>query len=311
MSNRNVHRNSYIEHDFSDEDSSDSEGYLEDFRSLRGDRRESNRSLRSSRRSLRNSPPRSIELDDDSEHFPRQENGRSHRHQRDRRAGSAARSISTRADKKSKKHSSEMANSQDSESELGTRAKVQAKIREKIAQQHQSSLDESSSDFFKPKAQASVKPKVNDCAKKTNGTAKKVSAEAQTSTVKVATAKMHNESAKSSSAESTVATANTEQSGPIGIQSKTADLEWECEYCTFANEPNTRICAICCKTASNAPLKSSMAGNSTAVNASPETEAISRNEAAVTTDANVIDKSKGRERKLSKKISFWPGTKSK
>lgn len=31
--------------------------------------------------------------------------------------------------------------------------------------------------------------------------------------------------------------------------------EWECEYCTYVNEPNTKICSICCKTPSSKPLK--------------------------------------------------------
>lgn len=302
MSNRNAHRSSYIEHDFSDEDSSNSDGYLEDFRSVRnGDRRESHRSLRSSRRSLRNqSPP--LGWDDDSEEQQqRQENGRSGHH-RQRRAGSATRSV--RNDKKSRKNSSEI--TQDSGSELGTRAKVQAKIREKIAQQHQSSMDESSSDFFKPKTQTPSTTKTTTA----DGKVKKVSSEAQTSSVvktNGSRSTTDESSAKTSGTESATAMVVTvtkmSTSGAIGPPPKTPNFEWTCEYCTFANEANTKICAICCKTPSNAPLKAST---------NTVTDEIVDDSAKPNgTNENGIQDEKPKGRKLSKKISFWPGTKSK
>ncbi|XP_034471875.1 uncharacterized protein LOC117779705 [Drosophila innubila] len=41
----------------------------------------------------------------------------------------------------------------------------------------------------------------------------------------------------------------------LGPPPSTPDHEWECEFCTFVNEPNIKICAICCKTPSKPPEK--------------------------------------------------------
>lgn len=312
LSNRNVHRNSYIEHDLTDEDSSDSDGYLEDFRSLRGDRRESNRSLRSSRRSLKSSPPHSIDYDDDSENFSRNES--SARNSRSRRSGSAARSISSRTEKKLKKTTSDVANRQDSESELGTRAKVQAKIREKIAQQ-QSSLDESSSDFWKPKSNQTPS-KTNKNAdssdtqtSKSNGKVKKVSTEVQTSTTAVKTAQKTPAENVPRMVATTTSSVPDKVDALLGPPPKTPNFEWECEYCTFANEANTKICSICCKTPSNAPSKLLKAANAPTTNGTKLNKNVDGVAAAAAAIPETTDTPKGR--KLSKKISFWPGTKTK
>jgi hypothetical protein len=47
----------------------------------------------------------------------------------------------------------------------------------------------------------------------------------------------------------------TEQSAVKQVTTKDAqssapppDVSWECEHCTFVNEPDTKICSICCKT---------------------------------------------------------------
>lgn len=297
MSARNVHRNSYIEDELSDEGSSDSEGYLDDFRSLRGDRRESHRSLRS-RRSIRSSPPRSIDFDEDSESFSRNESSRNNR----RRSSSSAKNANARNERVTKKNTSDTGNTQDSESELGTRAKVQAKIREKIAQQ-QSSLDESSSDFFKPKTNSTTKNgEGKPATSKINGKAKKVSAEVQTnaSVLKTEPKTAEHSSKPPLNEATTVSTEPTAQKAP--------SLEWQCEFCTFANELNTKICAICCRTPTNAPVNIQKA-NSTGEAANTIAPAVD-DEVSKTT-GSTMGESKGRERKLSKKISFWPGTKSK
>ncbi|XP_073822708.1 linear Ubiquitin E3 ligase isoform X6 [Musca autumnalis] len=39
----------------------------------------------------------------------------------------------------------------------------------------------------------------------------------------------------------------------LGPPPSTPDQEWECEFCTFVNEPNIKICTICCKTPSKPP----------------------------------------------------------
>ncbi|XP_023166274.2 uncharacterized protein LOC111596335 isoform X2 [Drosophila hydei] len=41
----------------------------------------------------------------------------------------------------------------------------------------------------------------------------------------------------------------------LGPPPSTPDHEWECEFCTFVNEPNIKICAICCKTPCKQPAK--------------------------------------------------------
>ncbi|XP_017857228.1 PREDICTED: uncharacterized protein LOC108609951 isoform X1 [Drosophila arizonae] len=41
----------------------------------------------------------------------------------------------------------------------------------------------------------------------------------------------------------------------LGPPPSTPDHEWECEFCTFVNEPNIKICAICCKTPCKQPVK--------------------------------------------------------
>ncbi|XP_030555098.1 uncharacterized protein LOC115758543 isoform X2 [Drosophila novamexicana] len=41
----------------------------------------------------------------------------------------------------------------------------------------------------------------------------------------------------------------------LGPPPTTPDHEWECEFCTFVNEPNIKICAICCKTPCKPPVK--------------------------------------------------------
>ncbi|KAH8409926.1 hypothetical protein KR009_001255, partial [Drosophila setifemur] len=41
----------------------------------------------------------------------------------------------------------------------------------------------------------------------------------------------------------------------LGPPPSTPDHEWECEFCTFVNEPNIKICSICCKTPSKPPVQ--------------------------------------------------------
>ena len=41
----------------------------------------------------------------------------------------------------------------------------------------------------------------------------------------------------------------------MGPPPSTPDHEWECEFCTFVNEANIKICSICCKTPSIKPKK--------------------------------------------------------
>ncbi|XP_053961484.1 E3 ubiquitin-protein ligase lubel isoform X4 [Anastrepha ludens] len=43
----------------------------------------------------------------------------------------------------------------------------------------------------------------------------------------------------------------------LGPPPSTPDHEWECEFCTYVNEPNVKICLICCKTPSHGARKTS------------------------------------------------------
>lgn len=69
----------------------------------------------------------------------------------------------------------------------------------------------------------------------------------------------HNESESQSAhqEEDTKSPIETEDADKIslGPPPSTPDHEWECEFCTFVNEPNTKICSICCKTPSTRPKK--------------------------------------------------------
>ncbi|XP_037958350.1 E3 ubiquitin-protein ligase lubel isoform X5 [Teleopsis dalmanni] len=50
-------------------------------------------------------------------------------------------------------------------------------------------------------------------------------------------------------------TVDKEESPELGPPPSTPDHEWECEFCTFVNEPNIKICSICCKTPSKPPVR--------------------------------------------------------
>ncbi|KAL9930414.1 linear Ubiquitin E3 ligase isoform 1-T3 [Glossina fuscipes fuscipes] len=69
----------------------------------------------------------------------------------------------------------------------------------------------------------------------------------------------HNESENQSThqEEDTKSPIETEDADKIslGPPPSTPDHEWECEFCTFVNEPNIKICSICCKTPSTKPKK--------------------------------------------------------
>lgn len=41
----------------------------------------------------------------------------------------------------------------------------------------------------------------------------------------------------------------------LGPPPATPDFEWCCEFCTFVNEPKTKICGVCCKTPVTAPQR--------------------------------------------------------
>lgn len=309
MSSRNLtYRNSYVERELTDDESSDSMGYVDDLHRAKLERYNS----------MKASPQRNY--DEDNEVFSRRN---SYRHNsRTRRASSSARSISSRPERRPSQ-GIRSDSTQDSETELGTRALVQAKIREKVAQA--SSIDGSSSDLTKTKATAPVKnnkkpapttkvnkselSKVKSLPKQptkhdSERNEKKISSSVQTekpkqkepSPIKTTTENKKDSSPSSGTLDETELNkiADSAPSGPVPT---TPDYEWECEFCTFTNEANIKICAICCKT--------------------PSTRAVRKQEEETKTpiDGKAIEQAdiskEGRTKSISRKISFWPGTKSK
>ena len=293
-----------------------------------GDRRDSAGRSISSRQSLKSSPQRSF--DEDSETFAR----RSYRQSaRERRASSSARSVSSRSERRpSQRVRSD--STQDSEIELGTRALVQAKIREKVAQA--SSMDESSSELWKPKPTVTAKvekvasipttpavPVVSSTPKTTpakttktiskpadrrksiekvtkpKGATEQQTAKTVPKVVKpLAKAKLEPESPKTEPEPTETDLNSVPDTAPEGPP-KTPDYDWTCEHCTFVNEPNVKICAVCCKTPSATAIRKQ---------ASPDKEKTAPPMNGQINESMDVSK-EGRTNKISRKISFWPGTK--
>lgn len=363
MSSRN--RNNYIEHELTDDEDSGSEGYMDDMRSFRG-RRESSARSSTSRRGRRNSTQSSIDLDDDCENRNGNRNSVKVASNRDRRAGSLARSVqsgwSTKpatksassnrsqepivSDRNDRRKVDSPSQTQDSESEPGTKALVQAKIREKLAQQ--SSLDESSSDFWKPKNSKNPKGVANKFQSR-------VESESQTNDRPIQAANTFStepiereRSMQSANAnapdpierEKSVQLAKPTESverdilqiieqdninvhseidvGPLGPPPSAPEYDWECEFCTFVNEAKTKICTICCKTPMSIPQKK-LSASEPIKSAEPpiESTSIVVNEvirksttASSSEDTNKESNNVGKSKGKSRKISFWPGTKS-
>lgn len=367
MSSRNLpaYRHSYMEPHLTDDESSESiASYMDDLdiRRSKHDRRDSaGRSVRSSRQSSKSSPHRSY--DEDSEGFTR----RSYRQARERRANSLARSAASRTERRPSRVRSD--STQDSETEIGTRALVQAKIREKVAQQvaRAESLDESSSDLWKPKSisppkierhldkeaivavpspkvtstnemvstsktpdkpvkivsksttdrrkslERTVKPKTSTEAPNPVKTTTKLVAKSTTNKTSIATKSVvekvepakKEESSENKNPEtekmevSETDLANLPDTVPDGPP-KTPDYEWTCEYCTFENEANVKICAVCCKTPSAAAIRKPINSEN---EKNPQLNGKHNDSADVAKE--------GRGKRISRKISFWPGTKPK
>lgn len=329
MSGRHINRN-FVEHELTDDEDSESDGYVDDFRSLRG-RRESSARSTASRRSRQNSTQSSIDnMEEDSETFSRGNPKISSRSNREvRRSNSLSRSVQSSWSKQNGRNK-DSANftensapktvydatlTPDSESESGTKALVQAKIREKLAQQ--SSMDESSSDFWNHKVTTNVRQKVaGDHAQLASQNENQTSIQTESEEL------------------------NPEQvpdTAPTGPPPRAPDHQWECEFCTFVNEPKTTICTICCKTPTNEPIKLVQSGEQTTTNStalqtpppipkkSPPKEGIKATPPKAetkssstlsptkskTTSSSEENASNSKLKGRTRKISFWPGTKSK
>lgn len=316
ISTRNFlpYRNNYMHEPSSEEESTESlDSYMNNARDNRNlnERHEDSvgRSLRSSRQSHG--------VDDDDSDLNRHR----HRHNnRERRASSTARSISSKPERRSQRLKTE--STQDSEAESGTRALVQAKIREKVAQA--SSMDESSSDLWRPKKNGHSKTSVkeNGKGKAEKSTTKEASAGKATDNVcriaKNAAPKVSTEVQTTPPRETSAENGPIQQNGQIsaitdhnGKTEGIADVsdigpapsaptyEWECEFCTFTNEANTKICSICCKTPTTVAIRK----------APTEDAEMPPIDGRVDEQAEISKE--GKPIKSIRKISFWPGTKSK
>lgn len=302
------YRNSYIEPQLTDNESSDSMGYIDDLNREKLNRRFSmERSMRP-KHMMQGSPQRSY--DEESEAFSRRK-----QHSRGRRTSSSARSIISRSEKRPSQ-GVRSDSTQESEVEFGTRALVQAKIREKVA--NASSIDESSIENSKSKAfqkdlkKPEVQPvsKVNKIEKhllkkserkSVDRNVQKCSSAVQTEATKkketppknLETSKSEGDNAENDA--DLIQTLNDDASS--GPPPSTPDYEWECEFCTFTNEPKTRICAICCKTPTTKAARKTIEETKPVINGRANEQAEISKE--------------GRAKIMSRKISFWPGTKPK
>ncbi|XP_015035497.2 uncharacterized protein LUBEL isoform X2 [Drosophila pseudoobscura] len=137
----------------------------------------------------------------------------------------------------------------------GTRALVQAKIQQKLqeAQDQHKSAKKSSEHKRKPEMKdentqaAAVVPKVLP--------AQEESASEYEEVVEEVTASESEAEAESpEQVQATPEEVAEEEADDLGPPPSTPDHEWECEFCTYVNEPNIKICSICCKTPSKTPL---------------------------------------------------------
>ncbi|EDW51907.1 GM13847 [Drosophila sechellia] len=134
----------------------------------------------------------------------------------------------------------------------GARALVQAKIQQKLqeADQHKSSK----------KAEPKRKPEMKDENTQAAAVVQKVVTPAHEESASEYEEVVKEVTASESEAEAQTAPDPQEVPDEIGADDlgpppSTPDHEWECEFCTFVNEPNIKICSICCKTPSKPPVQ--------------------------------------------------------
>ncbi|EDX04010.1 GD22542 [Drosophila simulans] len=134
----------------------------------------------------------------------------------------------------------------------GARALVQAKIQQRgqEANQHKSSK----------KAEPKRKPEMKDENTQAAAVVQKVVTPAHEESASEYEEVVEEVTASESEAEAQTAPDPQEVPDEIGADDlgpppSTPDHEWECEFCTFVNEPNIKICSICCKTPSKPPVQ--------------------------------------------------------
>ncbi|XP_026835451.1 uncharacterized protein LOC6541984 [Drosophila erecta] len=258
-------RNSYVDDELTDDEDSDQD----DRRSLVSNRSGMTSASRSQHHQTHHQPRQrrlssasqliaSDELDGDQRHGMRQHK------MRDRR-GSIAKSVQSEWLPERRENEGTLTRNKtavdaartsriysDLESEgSGARALVQAKIQQKLqeADQHKSSK----------KAEQKRKPEMKDENTQAAAVVQKVVTPAHEESASEYEEVVEEVTASESEAEAE--TAPDPQAVPdeigaddLGPPPSTPDHEWECEFCTFVNEPNIKICSICCKTPSRPPV---------------------------------------------------------
>ncbi|XP_037912727.1 E3 ubiquitin-protein ligase lubel isoform X2 [Hermetia illucens] len=272
-------RNSYAEHEATDDEDSE-----DDHRSLRSGK--SGMTNTSRRQRKVSSTSQSYDMEDESEGFSHSKQRtaqRSRRDSRDSRAGSTGKplhndwlpgrrisSANSHQDRLPRKTASDSPMTQDSESEPGTRAIVQAKIQEKMSKQNQVSSPAQSK-----AAQSSSYDEEEPPTPLRN---KEPSPEPEPAVV----------ISSPREPEPREEVPNNEEDiqyiddAPPGPPPEAPDYDWECEFCTFLNEANTRICSICCKTPTQQPSKPTVPENPPATQQPPKHEPPSQQDAVTT-----------------------------
>ncbi|XP_037712212.1 E3 ubiquitin-protein ligase lubel isoform X4 [Drosophila subpulchrella] len=134
----------------------------------------------------------------------------------------------------------------------GARALVQAKIQQKLqeADQHKSSK----------KSEQKRKPEMKDENTQAAAVVQKVVTPAQEESASEYEEVVEEVTASESEVEGQAQSPDPQvvpeeiEADDLGPPPSTPDHEWECEFCTFVNEPNIKICSICCKTPSKPPV---------------------------------------------------------
>ncbi|XP_034666336.1 E3 ubiquitin-protein ligase lubel isoform X2 [Drosophila subobscura] len=135
----------------------------------------------------------------------------------------------------------------------GTRALVQAKIQQKLqeADQHKSSK----------RSEHKRKPEMKDENTQAAAVVQKVAVPAPEESASEYEEVVEEVTASESEAEAATSPEQVQatpkeieaEADDLGPPPSTPDHEWECEFCTYVNEPNIKICSICCKTPSKPP----------------------------------------------------------
>ncbi|KAH8402533.1 hypothetical protein KR222_008244 [Zaprionus bogoriensis] len=125
----------------------------------------------------------------------------------------------------------------------GARALVQAKIQQKLQEAEQQKAKRTES-----RRKPEMKDENTQAAAVVPKTAPVTPAKTEQSESEYEEVVEEVTASESEAEQAAPAEAAEPEEGELGPPPSTPDHEWECEFCTFVNEPNVKICAICCKT---------------------------------------------------------------